>query len=178
MPTTSNDWIALAPIVLGVLSGIVTPIVLNAVQAWQERKRTAAEVGKTDAERDKTEADAASVVADSARNLIEPLNLQITMLRSEIERVKFEWAGERNLLQERIAKTNRDFTEYILQADERDRQSKERIKFLTTEIEQIRASSLKRESELLARIENLESENHSLRHRKRDTGGLGLATAK
>lgn len=166
----------MAPLLLGILSGIVTPIVLNAFQAWQARKRTAAEVGKTDAEREKAEADAASVVADSARSLIEPLNTQIASLRGEIERVKFEWASERNVLQERIAKTNRDFTEYILQADERDRQSKERIKLLTTEIEQLRASSLKRESELLSRIENLESENHTLRHRKRDTGGLGLAT--
>lgn len=171
-----NDLFSMAPLLLGILSGIVTPIVLNAFQAWQARKRTSAEVAKTDAEREKAEADAASVVADSARFLIEPLNGQIASLRGEIERVKFEWASERNILQERIAKTNRDFTEYILQADERDRQSKERIKLLTAEIEQIRASSLKREKELLARIENLEAENHNLRHRKRDTGGLGLAT--
>lgn len=169
MPPAPNDWTLLTPILLGVLSGIVTPIVLNIFEAWQKRKREKAEVGKTDAEREKAEADAASIITSSARQLIEPLNNQIANLRGELERAKFEWANERNTLQERLAKANQDFTDYILQADERDRQNKERIRLLSAEIERIRSSAVKREAELLARIENLESENHTLRRRKTGT---------
>jgi hypothetical protein len=177
MPDANNLPLILS--IIGAVSGFVGPIALNLLQARQNKKKQAADEKKTLAEANEKDANAVNVVTETALTLIQPLKDELKRFQDEFDQAKMNWLNERVQLQEQISKTKREFAIYVRESDERDRQNQERIKLLTEEVEQIRSAAVKREAELLGRIEALESENHTLRRGKRPTGSLpGLATSK
>lgn len=173
MPGTETEQVALWLGIFGAVSGIIGPVLLNLLSAQQTRKNKAADA-------EKAKAEATETLTQTALTLVNPLREEIERLQAELDQVKMNWLNERVALQEQITRAKRELSAYMLEADTRDRQSQERIKLLTEQVEQIREAALKREHELLGRIEALESENHTLRRGKKPTGGLpgsGLATA-
>jgi predicted nucleic acid-binding Zn-ribbon protein len=143
------DWMNYLPTFLGILAGIITPLILTYAQHRLDSSKEAANVMKMGAEASKTDADTAQTLVTTAQSMIEPLQAQILFLKSELansEKNQLQKGTsdllERQLLQDQISRISRDFTSYMQTASSEKNKLQAEIIRLSDEIQKLKRENL------------------------------------
>lgn len=175
-----NEKLTLIIALIGMVMSFLGPVVLVLIQSYRDRKKALVENAKTGAETEKLSVDLAKVLSGAALEMLGPLREDLQRYKNELAQVRIDAARVEFELRHQVQESRREFSDYLLAAEQRDKlQEARENQFLTRiadlegqverykrEIERERKEASKREGELRSRVEALERENELLRQPK------------